>query len=113
MKDGDPEGHYHNNSRIEQGLLDFSLDRLGFFQVNGDLAEQGFQHASFLAGIHQVAIKIVEIQVVLGQRLGEGIAALHIGLDAENHVLELGFLAAVAHHVQGLHHGDAGLQHGA
>jgi hypothetical protein len=50
---------------------------------------------------------------MLAQRFRKGHAAFHFGLDVKNQGLDLRFAIAVAHHIQGLHHGNAGRQHGA
>ena len=65
-----------------------------------------------LAGLDEVHEQVVEIQRVLGQRLVERVARLDVGLDRQHQLLHGRLVVADADDLEGLHHRDAGGEHG-
>ena len=105
-------GDDHDRGRVEQRLLDLLLDGLGLLLVGRHLVEQGVEGARVLADLDQVDVQVVEVQRVLGERLGQRRAALQVLLDRQDQLLHGGVVVAGADDLEGLHQRNARLQHG-
>jgi hypothetical protein len=84
---------------------------IGLFLVGRDLVEQGFQGSRLFAGVDQVHEQTIEIIRIPGKGLGEIGATLHLGLDAQDHILHGGLFMAAAHDLERLHQRHAGRHH--
>src|SRR6185312_1697245 len=108
----DQEGHRHHHDGVEQCLLDLLLQGLGTLLVGGDGVQHGVQHTGSFAGLHQVAIQLVELHWVAPQRFVQRLAAFEALLHVQQHVLEADVLLTVGDDVEGLYQWYAGLHHG-
>ncbi|MCY1300742.1 hypothetical protein D9M70_503200 [compost metagenome] len=58
---GNDDGHHYYRDGVVHGLLDLGLQCLGLFLIGGNAVQQGLQGAGLFAGIHQIAVKLVEV----------------------------------------------------
>src|SRR5271157_3092356 len=68
-----------DHDRVDHGSLDLPLERLGLFLEVGQALEDRFESTAGLARLDHVAVEPVERLGMLGERLGERLAALEIG----------------------------------
>ncbi|MDT4857962.1 hypothetical protein FQZ97_924080 [compost metagenome] len=55
------DGHHYHRNGVVHGFLDLGLQCLGLFLIGGNAVQQGLQGAGLFAGIHQIAVKLVEV----------------------------------------------------
>ncbi|MCY1300032.1 hypothetical protein D9M70_495900 [compost metagenome] len=84
----------------------------GLFLVGGDPVEQGLQGAGLFAGVHQVAVEIVEVLGLLAQRTGEAVAGRHLLLEFVYQLAHPWVVEAFADDVEALQQRHASPHHG-
>ena len=89
----DHAGDEDDHDRVDHRRLDPPLERLRLLLEVGQALEDRLERTAGLAGLDHVAVEPVERLGVLGERLGEGRAALDVLDDVAQRVLEHARLA--------------------
>ena len=101
-----------HRDRVEQRRLDLALDGEDLFLVGRQAVQQAVEDTGRLAGGHQVAVQLVEVQRVLAESLVERAAGFHLGLDVEQQPAHRRVGVALADDIEGLQQRHPGLHHG-
>src|SRR5208337_4174112 len=95
--------------RVNHGSLDLPLERLGLFLEVGQALKDRFESTAGLARLDHVAVQPVERLGMLGERLGERLAALDVLDHVAQRVLEHPRLALALEDLQAAEDRQAGV----
>ena len=105
------ERHHDHRGRVHEGRLDLRFDRFGLLHVGREPVEQLFQNTGRFAGLHQVAVEVVEVLGKLAECGGER----RTGFDVAAYVVQqpghVRVGVAPADDVESLEQWHAGLHH--
>ncbi|MCY1532265.1 hypothetical protein D9M68_675280 [compost metagenome] len=109
---GNDDSYYYHGNGVVHCLLDLGFQCLCLFLVGGDAIQQGFQCASLLTGVNQVAVKLVEIFGLLAQGVGQAVTGRDLLLHFFYQLAHGRLFEAFADDLEGLHQRHAGFHHG-
>ncbi len=105
-------GHGHDDGRIDHGALDLPDQRVALLEEGGETHQDRVENTTGLARGHHVDVQIGERSGVLPERVGDGIARLHVVHHLPGDVLERLALALLRQDVERLHERKPGVDHG-
>ncbi|MCY1419119.1 hypothetical protein D9M71_347010 [compost metagenome] len=108
---GDNRRDEHHHQRVGHGFPDPGLEAFAFFLVGRDPLQKGVEGTGLLAGIHQVAIQLIEIPGLLAQGGGETAACRNFLFQFVHQLAHGRIVEALADDVEGLQQRHAGLHH--
>ena len=105
----DHAGDQDDHDRVDHGALDLPLEGLGLFLEVGQALKDDFEGTAGLARLDHVAVQPVERLGVLGERLGQRLAALDVLDHVPQRVLEHARLALALEDLQAAQDRQAGV----
>src|ERR1017187_1617175 len=111
QEDRDGNRHDGHGRRIHQRGLDLFTKAFGIFQVSGQSRENFGKQTALFARRHHGIVKAVECLRMLLQRLGKTFAAFNARAHVPDHIAHDLVRRLVRQRLQGLHDGNARLNH--